>query len=343
MPRIGGVAVFLGFLAGLLYAAHVTGKLYSTGTVTVYWRAMGLATVAMFLMGLVDDLRGLSFKSKFAVQIAAAVAVWYAGFRIDAVSLPLLPDSTQLAWLSLPITVFWIVGITNAINLIDGLDGLAAGTALIMTSAVAAIAMVQQQEGVVAASVALVGALIGFLVFNFNPAKIFLGDSGSMFLGFVLAVISIRGAQKGTTAVAVLAPLLILALPIFDTSAAVLRRFAQLAVEDPGERRRMVHVLGNVNRLFLPDRGHIHHRLLDLGLSHRTAVLVLYGVVTLLAAAALADVALHSRLVAVLLLCTLFAVIASFVLVALRRRKRAAARQAVGDHRGADLSPGRGR
>src|SRR5262249_22590242 len=161
-----------------------------------------------------------TFRTKFAVQIVAATAVWSAGFRIDALGLPgLLSDVTLGVW-SLPVTVVWVVGVTNAFNLIDGLDGLAAGTALISTLTIAIAALQLDRVAVAALSVALAGSLIGFLRFNFNPAQIFLGDSGSMFLGFCLAVISIHGSQKNVAVVAVLVPFLLLGYPILDTAIA---------------------------------------------------------------------------------------------------------------------------
>jgi hypothetical protein len=183
--------------------------------------------------------------------------------------------------------VLWIVGITNAVNLIDGLDGLAAGIALITTITLATIALAREQQsmGVAAISIVLAGSLIGFLRFNFNPARIFLGDSGSMFLGFVLAVISVRGSQKGATAVAVFVPLLVLGLPLLDTGLAVLRRLYRLGNHGGRTQNRLTYMLRNLNYVFLPDRGHIHHRLLDLGLGQRGAVMVLYGAALLLALA----------------------------------------------------------
>lgn len=297
VPRIGGVAVFLGFVAGLAFAAHATGNLLHFPTVTVYWSVLAAAAAVMFLLGLVDDLRGLSFKVKFAVQIAAAAAVWWGGFRVEILAIPFVSQPFDLGVASLPVTVLWIVGVTNAINLLDGLDGLATGTALITTSAVAVIAVFREQTGAAAASVALVGSLMGFLRYNFNPARIFLGDSGSMFIGFILAVISIRGSQKGSTAVAVLAPLLVLGLPLIDTTMAIVRRAFRV-----GRVHRGAAFFRHLNHLFLPDRGHVHHRLIDVGMSHRGAVLALYGVATVLAAAALSSVFANSAVLAWLLL-----------------------------------------
>jgi UDP-GlcNAc:undecaprenyl-phosphate GlcNAc-1-phosphate transferase len=285
VPRIGGVAVFAGFVAGLAFAAQATGNLLRFPTVTVYWSVLAAAAALMFMLGLVDDLRGLSFRVKFVVQIAAATAVWMGGFRVEILALPFHNQPFDLGLASLPVTVLWIVGVTNAINLLDGLDGLATGTALITTSAVAAIAVFREQTGAAAASVALVGSLLGFLRYNFNPARIFLG------------VVSIRGSQKGSTAVAVLVPLLVLGLPLVDTTLAIVRRAFRV-----GRTHRGAAFFRQLHQLFLPDRGHVHHRLIDVGMSHRGAVLVLYGVATILAGAALSSVFANSTFLAWLLL-----------------------------------------
>lgn len=287
VPRIGGVAVFCGFAAGMAFAASATGNLLGAPQVGVYWRGLGFAATALMLVGLVDDLFGLSYRWKFAAQILAATYVWNCGFRIDVVSHP-LGGGLDLGLLSFPVTLLWIVGITNAVNLIDGLDGLAAGIALITTLSVAVFAFISGHLGITAASVTLAGSLIGFLRFNFNPARIFLGDSGSLFLGFVLAVTSVRGSQKAPTAVAILVPLLILGLPLLDTGMAVLRRLYRLSSRGARTDNAMGYVVRNLNQVFLPDRGHIHHRLIDLGLSHRSAVLLLYIVGGVFALAAFA-------------------------------------------------------
>lgn len=310
-PRIGGVAVFAGFVAGMAFAAYSTGLLFDLPQ-GVYWRGLMFAATGLFLVGLIDDLRGLSFRWKFAAQIVAAVYVWQSGFRIDVISHPLGGD-LDLGMFSLPLTVLWIVGITNAVNLIDGLDGLATGIALITTLTVGIIAFDRGLLGVTAASVTLAGALAGFLRFNFNPARIFLGDSGSLFLGFVLAVTSVRGSQKGPTAVAILVPLLVLGLPLMDTGLAVLRRTLRLRTRGMRTDNALRYVARNYQHVFLPDRGHIHHRLLDLGLSHRNAVLVLYGVGTLFALSAFSMVLIKSRWIGLLLVSVLVTAMASFV------------------------------
>jgi len=286
-PRIGGLAVFCGFAAGMAFAAFATGNLFSTPQAGVYWRGLGFAATGLLIVGLLDDLFGLSYRWKFAAQIVAAVYVWHCGFRIEIVTHP-LGGGLELGLFSFPVTLLWIVGITNAVNLIDGLDGLAAGIALITTLAVAIFAFISGHLGVTAASVTLAGSLIGFLRYNFNPARIFLGDSGSLFLGFVLAVTSVRGSQKGPTAIAILIPLLILGLPLLDTGLAVLRRLHRLGNHGARTDNAVAYILRNLNQIFLPDREHIHHRLMDRGLSHRGAVLVLYGVGVLFALAAFA-------------------------------------------------------
>jgi UDP-GlcNAc:undecaprenyl-phosphate GlcNAc-1-phosphate transferase len=318
MPRIGGLAVFVGFVAGLAFAAYITGYLSPLPKNTIYWQGLAIAATGLMLVGLIDDLWGLSFQWKFAAQILAAVYVWHSGFRIEVVTHP-LGGTLDLGLFSFPLTVLWIVGITNAVNLIDGLDGLAAGVALIITSTVAVLALVRSELGLTAASVALAGALLGFLRYNFNPARIFLGDSGSLFLGFVLAVTSVRGSQKGPTAVAILAPLLVLGLPLIDTGLAVVRRVYRLQNRGRGRPGALGYVMRNCSEIFLPDRGHIHHRLLDLGMSHRGAVLALYGIATLFALAAFALVMFKSPLVAALLVAVLALTMATvFLLLYLR-------------------------
>jgi UDP-GlcNAc:undecaprenyl-phosphate GlcNAc-1-phosphate transferase len=330
VPRIGGLAVFLGFIAGMAFAAFATGNLLTIPQTGIYWRGLAFAATALLLVGLFDDLYGLRYYWKFAAQIVAAVYIWNCGFRIETISHPLGGGTLDLELFSFPLTVLWIVGITNAVNLIDGLDGLAAGIALITTMAVAVIAFAQGQLGVTAAAVTLAGSLLGFLKFNFNPARIFLGDSGSMFLGFVLAVTSVRGSQKGPTAVAILVPLLVLGLPLLDTGLAVVRRLYRLRNHGKRHENSLLYVLSNLNQLFLPDRGHIHHRLIDLGASHRGAVLILYIVGGLFAAAAFALVLLKSLFIALLLVGVLIVMMAGFLLLLYLRIRKAGRNEVVG-------------
>jgi UDP-GlcNAc:undecaprenyl-phosphate GlcNAc-1-phosphate transferase len=321
VPRIGGLAVYLGFLAGLALAGYLAGTLGDMARVAVY-RGLTIAATGMLVAGLIDDLWGLSFRWKFAAQIAAASYVWTCGFQIENVTNP-LGGTLHLGVWSLPLTVLWIVGITNAVNLIDGLDGLATGTALITTAAVAVIAVTRAEIGTAGACVALAGSLVGFLYYNFNPARIFLGDSGSMFLGFVLAVTAVRGSQKGTTAVALIVPLLVLGLPVLDTSLAILRRLNRLRSRGARSPNAARYVLRNLHEVFLPDRGHIHHRLLEIGLSHRRAVVTLYAVAVAFALCAFGLVLLHNAWLATVLVGALASSMAGFfVLLYLRLRKR---------------------
>jgi UDP-GlcNAc:undecaprenyl-phosphate/decaprenyl-phosphate GlcNAc-1-phosphate transferase len=321
IPRIGGLAVFLGFGVGLVFAAFATGYVTNPEHGRAgYWAALSLAALAALVLGLVDDIYGVSFQWKFLVQVLAAVFLWRAGFRIEVLGIPFVNTVVTLGFWSLPLTVLWIVGVTNAFNLIDGLDGLAAGTALITTTAVAVIAIVGGHVAVSAVGVALVGALAGFLRYNFSPARIFLGDSGSMFLGFSLAVMSIHGSQKNVTAVAVLAPLLIMGYPILDTGFSIMRRLNSLRT-DAGGRGGLGFVIRNAHRVFLPDRGHLHHQLLDLGFSQRTAVLLLYACALAMALGALALVIMNSLQIALLLAISLTALtLAFFVFVMVRSR-----------------------
>lgn len=325
IPRIGGLAVFGGFISGMLFAAWASGVDISTRGVSVYWLGLAAAATFMLVVGLADDLWGLAFYWKFLAQIAAAVFVWYCGFRIELIGQP-FGEALELNGLSLPLTVLWIVGITNAVNLIDGLDGLATGIALITSCSVAVIAFVRAELGVTATSVALAGALLGFLRFNFNPARIFLGDSGSMFLGFALAVTAVRGSQKGPTMVAILVPMLALGLPLLDTGFAVVRRLYGIGRRGrDADEPRLRYVFNNFHQVFLPDRGHIHHRLLEAGMSHRKAVVVLYAIGGLFAICAFGFVFLKSAWIAMVLLAVLFALVGTFYLALFFRIRRLAA------------------
>ncbi len=225
--------------------------------------------IVIAALGIFDDLKGAGAKKKFLVQFAVAAGMYAAGFRIDLIANP-FGASIQLGWLGLPFTMLWIAGVVNAMNLIDGLDGLAGGVALIAISTTFAIAALRGEPLMILFTAALAGAVLGFLFYNFNPASIFMGDTGSMFLGFVLATTAIQTNQKSSTAVAIVVPIIALGVPIADTLLAMVRRAARGAP------------------LFQADRGHIHHRLIDLGLSHRQAVLVLYGTSVVLGCAALA-------------------------------------------------------
>lgn len=260
IPRLGGLAIFGAFFAPLA-AFFVVESAVAEAFTRDSRRALGLAVggTILCLVGVVDDTRGLRAAHKLWAQVAVGVLAFYCGFRIDAVALPIV-GALPMGIFALPVTVLWVVGIVNAVNLIDGLDGLAAGVVFFAGLTNFIIAFISGSALVALLMAAMMGAVIGFLFHNFNPARIFMGDSGSYFLGFVLAATSLAGAPKASTAVSLLVPVVALGVPIFDTLFAMVRRFL--------ERRS----------IFSPDRGHIHHRLLDMGVTHRRAVLIIYGV-----------------------------------------------------------------
>jgi UDP-GlcNAc:undecaprenyl-phosphate GlcNAc-1-phosphate transferase len=268
IPRLGGLAIVLAF-----YAPLVGLLLFHSGVSQMFLaereKVIGLFVggVAIALLGVYDDLRGAGAGRKFVVQFAVAGFMYALGYRIEVLANP-FGTEMHLGWISLPFTVFWIVGVINAMNLIDGLDGLAGGVALVAVLTTFLISLQRGHPLMVLFSGALAGAILGFLFYNFNPATIFMGDTGSLFLGFVLATGSIQTNQKSSTAVAVLIPCIALGLPIADTLLAMGRRAI---------RGRPI---------FQADKEHIHHRLLALGLSHRQAVLTLYGFCVLLGAVA---------------------------------------------------------
>lgn len=260
MPRLGGPALFLGATAGMILLFCLDGHV-SRAVRADSDRALGffLPALMMLVTGAVDDIRSLAARHKLLAQILAACTAYAFGLRLDVVELPLLPP-LELSYLALPATVVWIVGVTNAINLIDGLDGLAAGVVFFAAASNFVVGYMNDSFLVAALMSCLVGSVLGFLFFNFNPARIFMGDSGSYFLGFLMAATAIAAPfQKASAAVSLLTPVLALGVPITDTLFAMLRRIL--------ERRS----------IFSPDRGHIHHRLLDMGLTHRRAVLAIYG------------------------------------------------------------------
>lgn len=270
VPRLGGLGIVGGFFAPLCALFVVdsgVGAHFRSETALVGGLFLGGAVIAA--LGLYDDLRGAGARLKFSVQFAVALALYALGFRIEVIANPFGP-ALPLGMLSLPFTVLWVVGVINALNLIDGLDGLAGGVAFFGVGTNFVLAMARGDILLALLMAALAGAILGFLVFNFNPASIFMGDTGSMFLGFVLAAVSIKTSTKSGTAVAMLVPIMALGLPIMDTLLAMVRR----------------SVVGRP--LFSADREHIHHRLMSrLVLSHRSAVLVLYGLCCLFTLTAL--------------------------------------------------------
>jgi UDP-GlcNAc:undecaprenyl-phosphate/decaprenyl-phosphate GlcNAc-1-phosphate transferase len=270
IPRIGGLAVAVGFFAPIvglaIYTNDISNLIYTDLRLVA---ALIAGASAILILGVYDDVRGADAKLKLAVQIPVAIGLWVAGFRIDLLGVPLV-GAFHTSFLSLPLTVLWMVGVINALNLIDGLDGLAAGVALFASIVLFGVAFMDRAVLLCVVACALGGSLAGFLFFNFNPAKIFLGDSGSMFLGFILASISIWTQRKGATAAALLIPVVALGLPLLDTGLSLVRRLAR--GQNP----------------FRADKEHLHHKLLASGLSHRHAVLTLYTLSGVFALGALA-------------------------------------------------------
>lgn len=263
VPRIGGVAIVLAVALAMtaamtLFGQHVLAE-NGRGLVTVIGGAL-----AVHIVGLIDDVRPMRARWKFLAQIAIACGVFIAGVRVSTLSLPFAGIVDLGGIIGMVFTVVWFVGITNAFNLIDGLDGLAAGAALFALSTMFVVASYNGLVGPATVTIILAGATVGFLCFNFHPASIFLGDSGSLFLGFMLAGIGLLGSQKSPTVIAVAIPIVSLGLPVLDTTLAVARRFLR------GQP------------IFTADRAHIHHRLLSLGHSPRRVALLLYSACALL-------------------------------------------------------------
>ena len=252
IPRLGGLSIFIGFMLSVLFFVEITVQL----------RGILIGAVIIVIIGAIDDVKPQRAIVKLIVQIIAALVAIFHGTVIDIFSNPLIfldAKYVSLGVLSIPITVIWIVAITNFVNLIDGLDGLAVGISAISAIVMMIIALMFSEIEIAVIMAALAGACLGFLPYNFNPARLFLGDSGALMLGFVLATVSIQGLFKFYAAISIAVPLLVLALPLFDGSFAFLRRLA--------EGRSPMSA----------DRGHIHHRLLDRGMSQRQAVLLMYA------------------------------------------------------------------
>ena len=292
VPRLGGIAIYLAFLIALNIGVLLSDTLLRLFEHALRgWLGLFFGGSVVLALGIVDDIYQLRPVKKLLFQTLAALIVYLSGLHITQIASP-FNGSIELGWLALPATVFWIVGITNAMNLIDGLDGLASGIALIITATILFLSLVNGKPALAVISAVLCGSTLGFLRYNFNPARIFMGDSGSMFLGFTLAVLAVQGTQKSSTAVAILIPLLFFGLPIADTSLALWRRMIKKPRHDQAVQDW---------KLFRGDREHIHHKLLDLGLSHRSAVLTLYVVTGGLSALALTLTAVRSELAALIL------------------------------------------
>lgn len=259
MVRLGGVSIFTGTLIALLLVWWSGG--FGTLPPQKEFEVWGvtLGGLAFFLIGLADDLLTLPALTRLVMQLIVAGLAWNAGVQIDFLTIPGIGLISLQDWVSLPITMVWLVGMANAINMIDGLDGLAAGVSGIAALVMFVVALFMHQPAAALIAAALAGGCLGFLRYNFNPAQIFMGDGGAYFLGFMLAGVGVIGLVKSVTTVAVLLPYVILAVPILDISAVVVDR------------------LRHGQSPFKADKRHLHHRLLKAGLSQRRAVLFIYS------------------------------------------------------------------
>ncbi len=274
IPRIGGIGIYAAFMVSVLVQMSISDL--SPELMTSLWGLLAGGTIIVAI-GIIDDYRDLPAKVKLLGQIFAA-CVLVIGFdvRIDVITDP-LGDFIYLEYFAIPATIFWVVGLTNTVNLIDGLDGLAAGVSSIAAVTIFLVAMEEGIPFVAMITAALAGSAIGFLYYNFNPARIFMGDTGSMFLGFMLAGISVIGAVKSAATIALIVPILALGLPILDTTFAIVRRAR------------------NHRPIFKPDKGHLHHRLLAHGFTQKQAVLLMYVVSALFGLCALALTAVSTQ------------------------------------------------
>lgn len=247
IPRMGGLAIYFGFVLAVLASMHVNREVFG----------LLLGGTVILGVGIIDDLKQLPAKVKLLGQIAAAVVLVIFDIRIEWITNP-FGDMFYVDYFAIPLTILWVVGLTNTVNLIDGLDGLAAGVSTIASVTILLVALQQNFWTVAILTAALAGSALGFLQHNFNPAKIFMGDTGSMFLGYMLAAVSILGTVKSAATIALVVPIVALGLPIMDTAFAIIRRYS------------------SGQPIFKPDKGHLHHRLLAMGLTQKQAVLLMY-------------------------------------------------------------------
>lgn len=306
IPRLGGIAIFLATWSCWGLFTYYYPSLFTKENASQYWALFEAATL-VWLLGLYDDLRGAGAFKKLVVQVIAACWVVYHGVGIKIIFSPLTGANHFIdqPWVIALLSIFWIVGITNAINLIDGLDGLAGGVCTITSLS---IFFISRDLGITHLPfflLILAGACLGFLIYNFSPARIFLGDSGSLFLGFVLASVSIMGTVKRSAFIVMFGPPVILALPVADTILAIVRRFLKTAAShgDLSGYRQLLKpkaFIGRLREVFTADQGHIHHGLVKIGLSHRRAVIILYFVTAVLGFTAY-RIAVYSYIVSTLL------------------------------------------
>lgn len=269
MPKFGGPAVILGFLVSVIYLLIVmsmenTINLFGTEQYGMKLLGIFLGILIISITCIIDDIKTIKPLTKLAGQVLAAIVVVAFGVRINEFQIPFVQNAQAQEIFSIFITIIWIVGVTNAINLIDGLDGLSSGISVISAISLLIIFVLNDSPMVAILLItALAGALVGFLPFNFSPAKTFIGDTGSNFLGFSLSIISILGVAKTYTVAVIVLPLIVLGLPLFDTFWAIIRRLIK------GK---------SIKAIFKADKGHLHHRIVAKGFSQKQAVLILYGI-----------------------------------------------------------------
>ncbi|NLM38392.1 MAG: undecaprenyl/decaprenyl-phosphate alpha-N-acetylglucosaminyl 1-phosphate transferase [Firmicutes bacterium] len=265
MPRLGGLAIFLSFLIGLAILRPESPR-YEDPLMPL---ALILGAFVIVITGILDDMFEISAKAKLLGQfVAALIVIFVGGVQIDFINLPFDNGIIDFGWLSIPLTLLWIIGITNAVNLIDGLDGLAAGVSTIGLITLATMAFIMGNGFVLAVAAILACSILGFLFFNFHPAKIFMGDTGALFLGFMIAVLSLLGF-KNLTFVSFIVPVVMLGIPISDTFFAIIRR------------------MRNKQKWSDPDKSHLHHCILNMGFSHRQTVLIIYAIAAMFGIAAI--------------------------------------------------------
>lgn len=248
IPLLGGLAIYIATIVSILIFLPLDRTAFS----------IVIGSSIIVISGIIDDTKDLSPKMKLLFQILAAIVLIIGDVKIEFITNPFKGGLVYLKGFSIPLTIFWVVGITNTVNLIDGLDGLAAGVSLIASMSLFFVASRFMYVPTMIMSLVLAGSCLGFLPYNFNPAKIFMGDTGALFLGFMLAVISIEGVMKSVATIAIVVPIIILGLPIFDTTFAIFRR------------------LLNGRPIMEADKGHLHHKILQRGFSQRQTVLILY-------------------------------------------------------------------
>ena len=251
MPIAGGIAIYIAATVAILVFIPLNKNILS----------LIIGSTVILISGLLDDKYSISPKAKIAFQLAAGLMIALSGSQIEFfTNIISTKEVVWLKYLSIPVTLFWICGITNTVNLIDGLDGLAAGVSLISAVSLMCIALKMNHVAVAIIAAAVGGSCLGFLPYNFNPAKIFMGDTGALYLGFMLSYISIQGVMKYATTLMIFVPVLVLGVPVFDTAFAMIRRYI------------------SGKKIFDADKGHLHHRLLALGLTQRQTVLILYAI-----------------------------------------------------------------